>query len=135
LLVVAGIDAEVIPLELGTLFTRLSAGDFDAAVLEIPELAEPNTLRVFLHSRSFPPQGANRGRVHDEVVDAALDMGDATLDPTERHAAYARLEDRVLAERYWLPLWHADQVVVTSPRASGFLPSADGRWLGLALLK
>jgi peptide/nickel transport system substrate-binding protein len=127
-----GIDADVVPLELGTLIERLGAGDFDAAVLQIPELAEPNTLRVFLHSSSIPPAGANRARVHDTVVDAALDMGDATLDPSERRAAYARLEDRVMAEAYWVPLWHEDQVVVTSPRAGAFLPSAEGRWLGLA---
>ncbi len=130
----AGIDAELVPLELGTFLSRLGAGDFDAAVLQIPELAEPNTLRVFMHSRSIPPMGANRARIHDAEVDAALDMGDATLDPTERHAAYARLEERVLAEAYWVPLWHEDQVVVTSQRANMFLPSAEGRWLGLAFV-
>jgi peptide/nickel transport system substrate-binding protein len=127
-----GIDAEIVPLELGTLLARLSAGDFDAAVLQIPELAEPNTLRVFLHSGSLPPQGANRARVTDPAVDAALDMGDSTLDLDERRMAYVRLEDRVLAEAYWVPLWHEDQVVVTSARASAFLPSAEGRWLGLS---
>lgn len=130
----AGIDCELVPLELGTLLARLGAGDFDAAVLEIPELTEPNTLRVFLHSASIPPNGSNRGRVRDAEVDAALDAGDAVLDVGARRAAYARLEDRVLAEAYLVPLWHEDVVVVTSPRASAFLPSADGRWLGLARL-
>ncbi|HEY1955174.1 MAG TPA: ABC transporter substrate-binding protein [Polyangiaceae bacterium] len=128
----AGIDCELVPLEVGTLLARLGAGDFDAAVLEIPELAEPNTLRVFLHSASIPPNGANRGRVRDDAVDAALDEGDATLDLAARHAAYARLEQRVLDEAYILPLWHEDEVVVTSARAKTFLPSAEGRWLGLA---
>jgi len=41
----------------------------------------------------------------------------------------------VLAEAYWIPLWHEDEVVVTSPRAKDFLPSAEGRWLGLARLR
>ncbi len=128
----AGVDCELVPLELGTLLARLGAGDFDAAVLELPELAEPNTLRVFLHSASIPPEGANRGRVRDPEIDAALDAGDATLDLDARRAAYARLEDRVLAKAYWIPLWHEDEVVVTSPRAATFLPSSEGRWLGLA---
>ncbi len=130
----AGIDAELVPLELGTLLARLGAGDFDAAILQIPELSEPNTLRVFLHSASVPPAGANRARVRDPEVDAALEAGDATLDLALRRAAYGRLEDRVLAEAFWIPLWHEDQVVVTSARAQSFLPSADGRWLGLALV-
>jgi peptide/nickel transport system substrate-binding protein len=127
-----GIDADVVPLELGTLLARLSAGDFDAAILQIPELSEPNTLRVFLHSASIPPAGANRARVRDPEIDAALDAGDATLDLGARRAAYARLEARMAEQVYWVPLWYEDQVVVTSPRAKGFELSAEGRWLGLA---
>jgi peptide/nickel transport system substrate-binding protein len=130
----AGIDADVVPLELGTLIARLSAGDFDAAVLQIPELAEPNTLRVFLHSSSMPPNGANRARIQDAEIDAALDEGAEALDLEARHAAYAKVEARLLEHAYWIPLWHEDQIAVTSVRAKTFLPSAEGRWLGLATL-
>jgi len=129
-----GIDAEVVPLELGTLLARLSAGDFDAAILQIPELSEPNTLRVFLHSTSIPPAGANRSRVRDAEIDAALDEGDATLDVAARRAAYARLEARMAEQVYWVPLWHEDQIAVTSARAKSFDLSAEGRWLSLASL-
>jgi peptide/nickel transport system substrate-binding protein len=127
-----GIDAEVVPLELGTLLSRLSAGDFDAAILQIPELAEPNTLRVFLHSKWMPPNGANRARVDDPEVDAAIDDGASTLDVAARRAAYAKLEARVIDRAYWIPLWHEDQFAVTSARAGSFVLSAEGRWLGLA---
>ena len=34
-----------------------------------------------------------------------------------------------------VPLWHEDQIAVVSERARGFLPSAEGRWLGLAGLE
>ncbi len=127
-----GFEVEVVPLELGTLLARLSSGDFDAAILQIPELTEPNVLRVFLHSTSIPPAGANRSRVRDPDVDALLDAGDATTDRDARRADYAKLEDRVLAQAYWIPLWHEDQIAVVSARASSFVPSAEGRWLGLA---
>ena len=40
----------------------------------------------------------------------------------------------VLAVMHLVPLWYEDQVVVTSARARGFMPSAEGRWLGLASL-
>jgi hypothetical protein len=33
-----------------------------------------------------------------------------------------------------VPLWHEDQVAVVSARARDFLPSAEGRWLGVAAL-
>ena len=122
----------MIPLELGTLLARLSAGEFDAAILQIPELTEPNVLRVFMHSKWMPPNGANRARIDDREVDAAIDEGASTLDLESRHAAYARLEARVLERAYWIPLWHEDQFAVTSARAASFELSAEGRWLGLA---
>ena len=125
-----GVDLEVIPLELGTLLARLSAGDFDLATLQLPELTEPNVLRVFMHSASIPPKGLNRGRIADDALDHFLDLGDTVLE--NRRAIYAEVE-RVNRERSLLvPLWHEDQVWVSSPRARRFAASAEGRWLSLA---
>lgn len=125
-----GIDLEVIPLELGTLLARLGAGDFELATLQLPEITEPNVLRVFMHSASIPPNGSNRARIRDADVDRLLDEGDAKLE--DRPAIYAELE-RVVRERALLiPLWHEDQVWVASKRASSFRASAEGRWLSLA---
>jgi ABC-type transport system substrate-binding protein len=128
----AGLTVEVVPLELGTLIARLNAGDFDMASLQLPELAEPNVLRVFLHSQYIPPAGANRARVRDPEVDRLLDEGAGTTDRTLRAAAYGRLEAHLRERLYLIPLWHEDHVAVTSTRARDFHPSAEGRWLGLA---
>jgi peptide/nickel transport system substrate-binding protein len=128
----AGLDVTVIPLELGTLLARLTAGNFDLAILQLPEMTEPNVLRHFLHSAFVPPAGANRGRVHDAVLDAALDEGDRVSDPAARRAIYARVEAREREELHFVPLWYEDQVAVVSDRARAFMPSAEGRWLGLA---
>ncbi len=128
----AGVDAEVVSLELGTMIARLNAGDFDLGLLTLPEMTEPNVLRHFLHGAFVPPAGANRGRVRDAELDALLDLGDATSDPDARKAVYARVEARELEEMHLLPLLYEDQVVVTSARARGFMPSAEGRWLSLA---
>jgi len=129
-----GVVVDVIPLEFGTLLARLSAGDFELGTLQLPELTEPNVLRVFLHSSSIPPKGANRGRIADPEVDRLLDAGDAELLPDARKPIYAELERRVRDEAWIVPLWHEDQVAVTSSRARGFVPSAEGRWLHLATL-
>jgi peptide/nickel transport system substrate-binding protein len=131
----AGIDVEVVPLELGTMLARLAAGDFDLATLVLPELTEPNVFRVFLHGDNVPPRGANRGRIHDARIDSLLDEGAATLDRERRRAIYAELDARVRELAVLLPLLHEDQVAVTSAAASGFRPSAEGRWLGLATLR
>jgi peptide/nickel transport system substrate-binding protein len=129
-----GVTADVVPLELGTMLARLDAGDFDLAILQLPEMNEPNTLRHFLHSAFVPPRGGNRGRVHDAELDALLDQGDTLSDPEVRRAVYARVEARERDQVHWIPLWVEDQVTVTSVRARAFVPSANGRWLGLATL-
>jgi peptide/nickel transport system substrate-binding protein len=130
-----GVAVDVVPLELGTMIARLNGGDFDLAVLQLPEMTEPNVLRRFLGGAFVPPEGANRGRVADPALDALLDEGDREGDAAVRRALYARVEAREQQQMHWLPLWYEDQVVVTSPRAHGFLPSAEGRWLGLAALR
>jgi peptide/nickel transport system substrate-binding protein len=126
--------AEVIPLELGTMIARLNAGDFDAAILQLPEITEPNVFRVFMHSTSIPPVGANRSRMNDPEIDALLDEGDRATDREVRKTAYAKLEARAKLTLAMIPLWHEDQVVVAGPRARAFMPSAEGRWLSLASL-
>ena len=127
-----GLEVEVTPLELGTLLARLTAGDFDLATLQLPELAEPNVLRVFLHSHSVPPEGSNRGRVRDAELDRLLDLGDAVEGQDARRAVYAQVERRIRDELFIVPLWHEDQVAVTSERSRAFVPSREGRWLSLA---
>jgi peptide/nickel transport system substrate-binding protein len=129
-----GLAADVVPLELGTKLARLSAGDFDLAFLQLPEMTEPNVLRHFLHGAFVPPAGANRGRVHDAELDALLEAGDREIDPERRRALYARVEAHEREQMHWIPLWYEDQVAVTSERARAFQPSAEGRWLGLARL-
>lgn len=127
-----GLEVSVVPLEIGTMLSRLGQGDFDLATLQLPELAEPNVLRVFLHSASIPPGGSNRGRVRDAEVDRLLDEGASALDPGERRRIYARLDDVVQERALLLPLWHEDQIAVVSARMGAYAPSAEGRWLGLA---
>ena len=129
-----GVDIDVVPLELGTLLARVTAGEFELAILQIPELTEPNILRVFFHGSMAPPAGANRGRLADAVLDALLDEGAAERDPLARRAVYARVEDRLRELVAVVPLVHEDQVAVVGPRARGFVPTTEGRWSSLATL-
>lgn len=124
----AGIYLEIVPLELGAMLARLGAGDFELAMLQLPELIEPNVLRTFIHGDLVPPRGSNRGRVHDRELDALLDEGDATLDQDARARTYAKLEALVRERAYVVPLVHEDHVAVLSPRAATYAPNRDGRY-------
>ena len=130
-----GIAVDVVPLELGTMFARLNGGDFDLAILQLPEMTEPNVLRHFLEGAFVPPEGANRGRVHDAELDALLDEGDREGDPEARKAIYARVEARETARRCTgSPSGTRTRWSSRARAPAAFVPSAEGRWLGLATL-
>lgn len=133
----AGFTVEVVPLDLGVLLARLSAGDFEAALLQIPELTEPNVLRWFFHSSAIPgrgPGGANRARFENAEADALLDVAAVEPDLDKRKIAYAGVSRILQRELPVVPLFHEDQVAAVSARAAGFTLSAEGRWLSVAML-
>lgn len=130
-----GLEVEVVPLDLGVMLARLSSGDFEAALLQIPELTEPNVLRWFFHSTSIPgrgPGGANRARFSNADADALLDAAAVDADLDKRKIAYEGFLGIVGRELPVIPLFHEDQVAAVSPRAASFALSAEGRWLAVA---
>jgi peptide/nickel transport system substrate-binding protein len=134
----AGIVTTVVPLDLGVLLARLDAGDFEMAVLQIPELTEPNVLAWFFHPRGIPTdpmgrgRGKNRARYRSAAAGDLLERASEIVDRDERRALYADFSRLMAVDLPVIPLWHEDQVAVISARARGFRPSAEGRWLGLA---
>jgi peptide/nickel transport system substrate-binding protein len=130
----AGLIVDVVPLDLGTMIARMNAGDFELAILQMPEFSEPHLLRHFLHSDFVPPEGSNRGRVRDAELDRLIERAASVRDTGARRAAYVEVEARLRDQMHVIPLWYEDQVAVTSARARAFTPSAEGRWLSLATL-
>jgi peptide/nickel transport system substrate-binding protein len=133
----AGLDTKVVPLELGLLLSRLDAGQFSLAILQIPELTEPNILSWFFHPRGIKSDGSlgkNRSRYQSETASRLLDMASATFDQAERRRLYVELATVMLSDMPVVPLWHEDQIAVTRGRGRHFIPSAEGRWASLAEL-
>jgi peptide/nickel transport system substrate-binding protein len=133
----AGLVTQVIPLELGLLLSRLDAGQFTLAILQIPELTEPNILSWFFHPRAVGSAnllGKNRARYRSEIAGNLLDRASAAFDQQQRKQLYAELAQVMLSDMPVVPLWHEDQIVVARGRGKRFVPSAEGRWLSLAEL-
>lgn len=133
----SGLATQVIPLELGMLLSRLDAGQFALAILQIPELTEPNILSWFFHPRAIGESqklGKNRGHYQSEMAGELLDKASATFDQAERRRLYVELAKVMLTDMPVVPLWHEDQVVVARGRGRSFVPSAEGRWSSLAEL-
>jgi peptide/nickel transport system substrate-binding protein len=134
----AGFPTAVVPIDLGVLFTRLDAGDFDMALLQLPELTEPNVLSWFFNPSGVPGEGGagkNRARYRNPVARDLFDDASRVVERTKRQADYRALARLMASDVPVVPLFHEDQVAVVSTRARGFSPSAEGRWLSLARLE
>ena len=131
----AGLETQVLPLDLGVMLARLDAGDYTLAILQIPELTEPNVLSWFFHPQGIPGEGRdgrNRARYRNPRAGELFDEAAASFDRATRTALYAELARLMLIDMPVVPLWHEDHWVVTSARVHGFRPSAEGHWLSLA---
>ncbi len=133
----AGLEVQIIPLDLGVLLQRLDQGDFLMAILQMPELTEPNILKWFFHPSGVPGEGGegrNRARFRSRRAGELLDRASEERAIELRRSDYASLAGLMRAELPVLPLWHEDQVAVVSRRAKGFRLSAEGRWLAVAAI-
>ncbi|MCB9588437.1 MAG: ABC transporter substrate-binding protein [Polyangiaceae bacterium] len=131
----AGATVRVVALDLGVLLKRLDAGDFQLAVLQMPELTEPNILNWFFNPRGIPGEGGegkNRARYRNPAVGTWLDTASKSNARAERRALYRQIARQMADDLPVLPLWHEDQVAVVSTRAQGFELDAVGRWGALA---
>lgn len=134
----AGLPTIVVPIDLGVLFTRLDAGDFDMALLQLPELTEPNVLSWFFNPSGVPGEGGmgkNRARYRNPVARELFDDASRVVEKAKRQTDYRTLMRLMATDVPVVPLFHEDQVAVVSSRARGFSLSAEGRWMSLAGLE
>lgn len=125
-----GLEVDVRPSELPTLIADLDRGHFDLTIMQSPEIFEPHVLSWLFASEHVPGQGhvgANRWRIRNAELDAALERGRVTSDRPTRIAAYHDVQ-RILAEELpVIPLWHEDVVAITDARMPGYVVPRDGR--------
>ena len=127
----AGLQTQVIPLDLGVMLSRLDAGNFTMAILQLPELTEPNMLSWFFHPRGIPGEGEdgrNRARYRSARAGELLDHAAASFDLEVRKRLYGELAHLMMDDMPVIPLWHEDQMAVAATRVVGFRPTAAGHW-------
>lgn len=129
-----GLEVEVRPSETASLIADLNRGAFDLCILQVPEVFEPHVLSWFFGGDRVPtPErpGANRWRLRDEALDAALERGRANVAMEIRRDAYRVVQERLHATLPVLPLWQEDTVMVVREGLELDVPR-DGRFGTLA---
>jgi peptide/nickel transport system substrate-binding protein len=121
-----GIELEVRTYEWGTFYSDIKKGNFHLYSLAWVGIVDPDVYYNIFHSSSAPPNGDNRGRYSNPVVDHLLEQGRRESDPRQRKALYHQVQQMINQDLPYIPLWWVKNVVVRKPQVVGFTPYPDG---------
>lgn len=120
----AGIRLQIRSLDWGTFFEEIKKGNFQLYGLTWVGIKTPEIYSKAFGSRQFPPNGFNRGRYADEVLDSLLMTADWS-------AATARIHEQLP----YIPLWYEAQFAAFNHNIINYAPKPDGNWDDLATIK
>ena len=109
-----GISMEIQQMEFATLLEEAKAKNHDAEMMGYT-YADPDIAFLWFHS-SNAGAGLNMSHINDPALDELIIRGRSTIDPTERAAVYAEMQQYVSDLALWVPLW-MDQYFVAYNKA------------------
>ena len=127
----AGIEVELRTYDWGTFYGDIKAGRFQMYSLAWVGIKLPDIFRYTMHSESLPDAGANRGRFISDTADDLIERAESRVDLNAQAALYRELQQHLLNELPYVPLWYEDHYLVTRAGISGYAMAADGNYDGL----
>jgi peptide/nickel transport system substrate-binding protein len=109
----AGIQLEVRPLELATLFSDVAKGNFQITYQRwVGANTDPDFFEYAFSSKRFPPDGANRGHYRNARIDLLTDQIRVEMNQEKRKALCSEVQKILADDLPYLPLWFNDVVSV-----------------------
>jgi peptide/nickel transport system substrate-binding protein len=115
-----GVGVDIRSYEWGTFFSDIKNGNFQIYSLTWVGISDPDILHYIFHSKSVPPEGANRGHYQNPEADRLLEQGRREQDPSVRKRIYDEVQGIVAADVPYISLWHSVNVAVFDRRLKGF---------------
>jgi peptide/nickel transport system substrate-binding protein len=128
---VIGIDMSLSSYDWGTFYGDIKAGRFQMYSLAWVGIKTPDIFRYAFHSRSVPPEGANRGRLADSRVDALIEAAENARTLDEQADNYRGVQARLLEQLPYVPLWYENHFVAARNTVTGYRLASDGNYDGL----
>lgn len=127
-----GIKLEIRSLEWGTFFDDIKKGNFQTFTLTWVGIQDPDIFYYAFHSDSIPPNGANRGRYRNSLVDGLIEESRATLDFAARKRMFSDIQKILAYDCVYVSLWYNDNVIVMKNGLKGFEIYPGGEYTSLA---
>ena len=120
-----GISVEIQSIEWGTFFSDIKKGNFQIYSLTWVGIADPDIFHHAFHSRSGPPDGANRGGYSDAEVDRLTEIARREPSREKRREVYRRVQGILARDLPVFPLWAGRNLLVRDRRLAGFVLTPD----------
>jgi peptide/nickel transport system substrate-binding protein len=121
----AGFDIKIQATEFASSLDLAVKGDYEAYLIGWSGRTDPDGNIYNFVSCKAPP-ALNTPHYCNEGVDKELDAGRAIEAPAERLAHYAKVAERVLADRPVIYVWHPKWLYAMNAKLAGFTPYPDG---------
>ena len=109
----AGIELELRPLEVATLFSDVAKGNFQLTYLRwVGANNDPDFFEFAFSSKRFPPDGANRGHYRNLRIDSLTDQIRIEMDREKRKVLCSEVQKILSDDLPYIPLWFTDVVSV-----------------------
>ena len=129
-----GIVMKLSSYDWGTFFGDIKAGRFQMYSLMWVGINTPDIFRYAFHSESLPPEGANRGRLTDVVLDRLIEAAEQGATLEQQAQRYRQVQARLLAQLPCVPLWYEDHVAAIRRGINGYRLATDGNYDGLVFV-
>ncbi|HEX7836957.1 MAG TPA: ABC transporter substrate-binding protein, partial [Kofleriaceae bacterium] len=130
-----GIEVEVRSFEFATFFADVKRGAYQLASMQTTDITDPDFYFMYFHSSWIPrpsvPDGFNRWRYRNALVDRLTLAGRQELDRDHRKRIYAEVQRQVAEDVPVIPLWHEDNVVLSNRDVLGYTLTPNARLAGL----
>jgi len=123
-----GIDMALQSYDWGTFYGDIKAGRFQMYSLSWVGIKTPDIFRYAFHSESLPPEGANRGHLHDAAIDNLVAAAEQGASLEAQAVAYRDIQFRLLQLLPYIPLWYEDHVFAARNDISGYQLASDGNY-------
>lgn len=130
-----GIRLKISSYDWGTFYADVKSGRFQMYSLSWVGLKQPDIFRYAFHSTSVPPDGANRGRYRAGVVDQLIEQAEATTDLKHRASLYRDIQEQLLTDLPYVPLWYEDTTLIYRDSIVGYDTGLDGHYDGLTQVR
>jgi oligopeptide transport system substrate-binding protein len=113
-----GVDVQVQQVEFATFLSQLNRGAYGLFSLGwIADYIDPHDfLDILFYSKS----NQNHPGYKNETVDRLLEQARTERDDATRISLYQQVEQAILDDAAWLPLWHTKSYILVSPQVKGF---------------